>query len=706
MGNIVDNILKRNRIANIAAICVLSSLAAGGLTYLYVSGIDSPFPEDFLPEYVKRFTITNSLAQNQAYKVTLLTLMAVSAIGLFALILARPLGCLDGKPTIFQLAFVVALYFCTIYPGWLRLPTALFGYQPELLNNQILVLVSAVLLIGLTMAGRFAWWHRARHFLWAGVFLATLLIFGPELLSPIVVLGDVPIEIDWHYDSVLGPAGQIAAGMQSSGVIVPTYGVLWVSAIGLWEKLCGPLDFGGYIRLVQWSQLAFWLLVFVCFRLWRPNKYFALLACLMLLATYLTPQLSIAGFPNQTGLRSITFPLGVLALIICRQKSLPTASATLGLCWGIMLLINFETSVAVAIGFAVYLSLRAWSASTASVNSGAVFRWFTRTLASALKRLAGAGILFCCCAAFVVALYASLYRISFGLWPRELECYSGILRFAASGYIGLPFYLDPWALVIFVCAAWMLVSRGYKCVMGHFTNSAGIEAALAAMLLVWLQYYVNRPHPWQLWTHLFLFALMMSAYINTRYVALLMSRKHRMHALPSVALMTFIILPCILAKNSLMHPQEVRRAFSGLAAPAQSKIGDCIEVSGVYMSPEFAKRNLDLIGHLQSLESSDTQQSYLAVNGFLLAKETGPSALPNGIAFSLCSRERLQRLFEGIREKRPRTILIEASRPNGAGQSDPEVFWHLLAERVKDGIKSEYTLTGIQGGWEIWSKAR
>jgi hypothetical protein len=627
-------------------------------------------------------------------------------LGLFIVYIKNTLGVLDASPVILQVVFAMLLWLCTIYPGVLQLPTTLFGYRHELVYNQILVMASALLLFGLSKAANFISMYRARYFIWIGLLLYTILIFGPGLLSPLVPLGGQPIMIDWHYDSVLGAASQIADGLHSYGIVEPTYGVLWGGVLGLWEKLFGKLNFGEYIRLVQWSQLAFWLVVILCFQLWRPNKYLALFACLMLLATYLTPDLRLTGFPNHTGVRSIGFPLGALALIAVRNNSLKFASAILGLCWGVLLLINFETSVCVAMGYAVYLGLKACSPFMACDRNILETKFLPHAVVSTVKKFSLAGLIFTICSLAVVASFALLYRVSFGVWPKELECYSGVISSGTGGYIGLPFYLDPWAIVMFVCSSWIIVSRGLRCAYSHFTPAAGIEAALAAMLLVWLQYFVNRPEPWQLWTHLFLFCLMMSNYIDIRYVNLLFSRRHRLKAISSVALMTFIVVPCILAKNPETRPQGLMRAVLGLIKPSDIETGHLSKLSGVYMSPDFAKRNLDLIDYLNSQQMAEDPKFYLAANGFLLAKEAGPSALPNSIFFRLSSYERLQLFLQRIQSIRPKTILIESPPSNLADLDGSEKKWHRLAERIKNGIKDDYTLTGVQSGWEIWNRLR
>jgi hypothetical protein len=690
-----------NKIGNLAAICVCLSLLAGGLSYLVNADRSIPFPESFLEEYIEAIGVTNSRPQNIAYKTTLLALVTLAAGGLLVLVNRHSPIVLERQPVVFQITAAVALYVCTLYPGILGIPTALFGNSSGLLRAQLLVVLSIMLVCAVGFVRRFAIPpERQRYYLWASLALYAFVVFAPGLLSPLVIPASEQTGIDWHYDSLLGPSNKISAGFQAAGIASATYGVLWVTLLGFWEKFIGHLNFGEFIRIVQWSQVAFFALVVLCFRFWRPTRILALFACLMLLAPFVAPELRITGYPNQTGFRSLGIPLGVLAMILARNSPLAMSSAILGLCWGALFLINFETSVFVGLGYTIYLCLRSWNETPATCNATESLMSFLRATFSISPRLFIAGFVLFACAALVIGLFALLYRSGFGAWPDILSPYGVLLGLGTAGYFGLPFYLDPWALVMYVCAAWILVSRGYLCIAGRFTASSGIEAALAAMLLVWLQYYVNRPHPWQLWTHLFLFGLMMSAYIDSRWIGLMFRRKYLFSALPAVSLIAFMVFPGILSNLAEANPKKFLRT---LASAAFSRAGSQTEFSGVIMQPTLAEKHLALSSVLRERAASGASTHHIASSPFLLAVEFGPSSLASVNFLNFCSVERLNKFVGETMEQGPEAILIEMSSDLGQS-SNADIFWHQVVRRIKDGLAESYTFVEVRGGWEVWRK--
>jgi hypothetical protein len=303
----------------------------------------------------------------------------------------------------------------------------------------------------------------------------------------------------------------------------------------------------------------------------------------------------------------------------------------------------------------------------------------------------------------IFGIYTIFYLVTFDSWPTELKSYLKIINTGTGGYYGLQFYMEPWAAVIFFSAAFLLVTNFYRCAIKGFSTNAGLEAAFAVTLLIWLQYYVNRPEPWQLWTHLFLFCLMMSRFISSRFNFLLKSSKLRMQAVPSAALLAFIIFPCILAKNPETRPQGLQKIIKSAITSSETKISGCSEISGIYVKPEYAAKNKEMAEFLIS-QPNDEPLAYIAMNGFLIAREVGPSSLPNSIFFRLSSTERMQVFLDHIRKTEPEVIFIESPPDDVVKTQDISSLWHRLAQRIKNGIQNDYALADKQNGWEIWNK--
>jgi hypothetical protein len=690
------------RISNISGLCVLASLTTGLLLYGYGIGSSScTLSVNFFPEYIETFNVVSSLSQNQAYRWALIIFVAAFSFGLCVLYCAASATWLNRSPLALALTASSALYLCSIYPGWQGFPSTLGGGRPEVLSQQLLVVVSFVVMFALWIIRSTRWRKRLGIIVVGAATLVQTCIFINVLLSPIVFNEYDLVMIDNHYDGVFGSASQIAEGIQTTSPFLPSYGILWVSAIAAWEKAFGRLDYSFYVRATQVSQMVFWVLVILVFKSWRPHKHLALATCLALLMLFLSPQLAVAGFPNQTGIRSLGFPLGVLALMLLRDKTLKTSSPLFGLCSGVLLLINFETSVSVSLGFCVFLTLKCLAVSqtfTAENNH-------VKNIFEGFKNLSATFFRFACGSGIVISVFVATFRLFFNAWPEEMLTYLAIINRGSEGFMGLPFRPDPWFFVSFSCAAWMLASRVYKCLYFGFSPTAAVEAAIGVMLLTWLPYYVNRPDPGQLWTHIFLFSVLMAYYIDSRFIGLVLSSRHRYNYLVPISLMAFMVLPYSI--NSVVTVLRSEIANPGEAfLNRPSQISNYVEWAGIYIPTYVAERHERMSHAVSLLPNPETPKAYLSVNGFLMSRLAGPSPLARNLVGQTASRSGLAEFVEDAKASKTPFILIEAQTKPPETTAKLERLWHSMAARFKNAIMDEYAFDSQVDNWELWRRIR
>ena len=191
--------------------------------------------------------------------------------------------------------------------------------------------------------------------------------------------------------------------------------------------------------------------------------------------------------------------------------SLPRAAWWLGATAAVALLINFETAVAVAVGYVVYFVAR------------------TRQIPILLfLRMACAGLT-------TIVIWLIIYRLALGRFPfsgNAIELSSSfklIERFTQGGF-GLRLFsagagnenyvIVPFALMIFVHAIYVTIQSASRLGLGPLNQHASMRLAVATTLLIWFAYYINAPNWWQLWTHLFLYGFLVIDLLDRRRFAI------------------------------------------------------------------------------------------------------------------------------------------------------------------------------------------
>ncbi len=322
------------------------------LVVFLIAPVAAPGSRMMTAEFIKQYEFESSYDQRQGFLFAVLTISVMSAAAYFLGRRKMPheagpnsLPAVGLLVSAAATAIVLAVY-ARLIQGWivnaatvLAIGVFTFVIVAPYIQRRAIDLIALILI---------------------GVLLSMVVLPG-FIINPIywpVSDGDSIAQIELHINSLVQPGSNVAAGQNFFSDITFGYGVLMPSILSVIERRFGQFTVGGHAAFVQWCQVAFVVIGTLSYFVFRPRNYVGVLVALMLAAPYwATTGLGI-WHPNQTGLRSLTLPLGILTIAFCARLPLNWAAAYLGAIEMICLLINPETAVAVGAGMVVYLVLR------------------------------------------------------------------------------------------------------------------------------------------------------------------------------------------------------------------------------------------------------------------------------------------------------------------------------------------------------------
>jgi hypothetical protein len=485
-----------------------------------------------------------------------------------------------------------------------------------------------------------------------------------------------------HYATVIAPGDLLAAGRVLGADVQATYGLALPVLAATGERVFGLLSLGGYVHLLQGLQAVYLLLA--TFLFWRHVRGRWLLVLLALAMVFPWYHFNHRGlfYPNQTPWRMIAIPLAALAVGLLRDRAPGVAALALGGVSGAALLFNPESGLAVTAGNLTYLGFR--------------YRLLTRPLPRA--RLAQLAVLFPAGFLASFALLATVIRVSLGYWVsvRALpQLWHTIVLVFVGGFDGRPLTNNPWPVLIFAHAAFVLVHTALKRGSG-FPQS--FRTFVAATLVVWFAYYANRPHSWNLSSFYLLYGFL---FIDSlRFVVLNLRGRRRADDLvvATVAALVLIILP------NLCHfaAKGARQVAAGMRAGWRKDRGAGGRLaSGVYLPEPGATELLQKAAFIRSLALS-RPPVYLTSDSYLVPKLAG--AFPPLPVVDACwettTRMDYDRLLAVL--TRPGHEFIYFDAP-GTLAHDNTTCWEFYA-RVRLDLEPRFERSGVEQGWEVWRR--
>jgi hypothetical protein len=526
---------------------------------------------------------------------------------------------------------------------------------------------------------------------------AAVLIVPGLLVWPIPLLQGDPnslAQVELHLNTLTQPGVNIAAGQNFFEQIPFTYGVLMPSIMSIIDRRFGPLDIGDQIRFVQVCQVLFIMLAVTSYLCCRPRAYLGALAALLLAGPYWATAGLGEWHPNQTGFRALTLPIAMLALALAGRYHAKNAAWGLGATGGLSLLINLETTVAIGVGYLVYMSLRA-----------------RPHLVVVALRMAAAGL-------GVIIAYLILYRLALRRLPFGGHPLSNLLmplNELASGDVGLRlfragvwkenYYVVAFAFVMFIHAIYVVLDAFVRLPGGALPHWRAFRAAVGATLIVWFAYYFNLPNSWQIWTFYFLYGFLLIDLFEPRLFALGRGWQKSMRDLlrrPMRSRIVRIVPIIMLAFMVPLTNYDLIQYTKGFMYPPWFDTDhEAAVVSGILLPRAMADALKEKVAKLQEMyQATDGRIVYLTFNMsfvpmmsriFMPAPERNLwSYIPGDVAFD--------RTIDSIIAKRPDAILIDAPTGPLAVPGARKDF----QDHVRRSLSSAFHLAGTESGWQIW----
>lgn len=485
-----------------------------------------------------------------------------------------------------------------------------------------------------------------------------------------------------HFAVVVAPADLVGAGRALFHEVRPDYGLLLPVLLGAYERRFGPLDLGSIVRLLLGLQalylaLAAWILA----RHARGRFLFALFAFLTVAPWFHFDHKGVR-FPNQTPWRTIGMALALAALAALEGRGRRKAVFLLGLTSGAALLLNFESGVAVTVAGVVW----------------ACFRFGLLGPAAAMRdRLDSAGLF----AFGLLAAAAAAVLVPLGLGaPLDLRHLPRLVAHAAftasAGFSGLPLTADPWPVVMFGHAAFVLLLAGLRG-GAPATARTAFRAAVAALLVVWFAYYANRPYPWNLSSYYLPYGVLLVDLL--RFLAL-RARRRRADGpvLAALALLALVILPNLVFQVG-KGARQVRAALGPAllgAAPPDGRLTSGVWLNGL-VAPELEER-----ARFIRERAVLGPPIYLTSDSYLVPKLAGVfPALP---VVDFCWQATTRPVYEGVLEAIDRSgadeVYLDAPGTHTHASSPCRVFY----EKVRVDLGARFERGGTTSGWEVWRR--
>jgi len=500
----------------------------------------------------------------------------------------------------------------------------------------------------------------------AAIALVSLIpgIAGSPVLTIVEFLGQ-----NEHYEPFFSQGDRLATGEEFFKDIYPYYGLLFPTIVGMFTKSGHALSILDQWRLVQVVQIAGYLLFLgAAWMRTSESPVSGRLLALLLVSLCIAPWLSTAGEsvikPTQSAVRFLFLPVSVLVLCWTERTSATFFSLCFGFCAACALITNLEAGIVVTGGMALAWLVR---------MRGETFGGYLRALAAG----AAAGI-----AALV--LYVLIYSAVFGKapFPTQPGDLLAAIFAVAGGFNGARIHFRPHILVILCCAGYVFVEALRSIFGGKSARAASTDAAIAAMILLIMIYYVSRPLDENSWTAAALYMLFLAPAIADQTRTLL-----------AVAVAGILVVPISAKFNAryLADPLQQSRYAVGWRHGCADEMA--VEKPDVYCKQFLAKA--------EALKAIAAQGSliYFSDVSFAMRRMTGisPSLPAPSMSASAKTNAELSLLAARIDRLNPRFILRDSDGSFGI----PPAAARRAEERLLTALQFRYCARPDKSGWRV-----
>ncbi len=516
----------------------------------------------------------------------------------------------------------------------------------------------------------------------AGADLLVLLV--PGLWQPLRLEGigyaDL-LTLDAHYGILLGDRLQLREGLPLVSVVEPRYGFLLPVLAAIGERLFGALDVGQNVRLVQWSQVGFLGIFTAALLVQARGAWLGVAVALLLVAPWLGTLHMSVFHPNQAGYRYLGFGVALLAMAwLCRQEAagrpLAMAPWLLGGVAGLAMLLNYETGAVVGFGTVLYLLL------------GLPVRGWWPALAKVALRYAA-------CVLAAHAAFWLLVLVGLDMPPAPLAgLFWPLFSHNVESIIGRPLQQDPWITVIAGASAVALVRPALAWRWRAPGTEARLLAAVGGMLLLWLTYWISRPHIWSDWSYFVLFGPFVVALLRPSVLDRILALGRRRRSAPAALVLALAVLPAVyVGQRHNLPPAWRALTRRPEALPAGARL-----ISGVWLSAAVADQLEAKAVGIRATAALGTVV-YMSAHAFSLAVLSGhPLPLARReLLFGLKTERDFDDYVGEVMLLAPERILID---DEAAPAAMPLPMRHTL-DAVQRALAGTYAPVAGLPGWRV-----
>ncbi|WP_417798482.1 hypothetical protein [Terasakiella pusilla] len=483
-----------------------------------------------------------------------------------------------------------------------------------------------------------------------------------------------------HNGIIFGDSLLLSNGMQIFSEVPIMYGTLKAILFAIWERYIQSISVGNAIEVLKWSHFILLVGFLLLTRKLVKNNSLAVLISLCLLLPWFHTNHSSLLFPNHSGWRYLAYVYGFLlafsALSLSKQY---VRSFTIGIIGSFFIVYNLETGIALLFGisFMLLLSITAYS----------------------IKNFIGCAFSYAAGLIIPIIMTLALYDVTLGSLPPLTQVITGFPYFltAASGFAGRPFYFEPFIFIALFHWAYIIIQSALKRMQQPLNPVEITRAGISVTGILWLAYFVNATSPQYLGSFVLLYSLLLSSYLNQRYMrwfASIRITNFRKFLLIRPAIFSLVIGPMVISGNI----QYAGTLWKNINRLDQSQN---IELSDVYLHPSFYNFLKPKIDYING--QSDTKKViYLSAFSHFIQRETS-SKLPLLVAepyMQSYGRNDLDIYVEKVLSYEPELILID--NPSKTNWLQLHAMEQKFQDRFVKQISEHYVLDDISHGWKVF----
>lgn len=500
-----------------------------------------------------------------------------------------------------------------------------------------------------------------------GLFAVFCLIL--PLKTPVVASSGAQLaSLNNHYSGFM-PGFDLVRGDSAMPIGVLNYGLGPALLVGGFYQLFSPIT-PDLVRLslpIKFYQFVALLIVALALHTLNRKHWFPLFAVVLASTPTFSSVSDAIYYPNLSGIRYLS--VFFVILLLARSAS----AGVLGIASALSLLYAVETGVVASIGAFTFLVVFSY---VAGMGLKSLVRPLSRYLLGTCSLLPG------------------IYLFGTSQSRGQGAASSSFLLDFASGFCGISTLPSPFSILIFLFAS-CAVYRGFsRAGRGCAHRIDAYQAAVGSMMLVWLFYYINRMHPYNLWVQSAFLVMLFAPRVSLSLARLL--RQGSIFAQSFVVLSTALLV-AVSVEHVTTSVRDVREWHSRVLA-VQGLSGNVTDLS--VPDPLHA----GVIAQIDALRGISDKNEYLVVSS--LSTDVRALGFNQGVPWydlfaDILTRSTLDRARDWIELHGPRFILLDDPSGTIAQDANPQTA---QLQALVGGLSS-YREVAKRDGWITFERS-